>query len=167
MAPHLVSFRGDWDNGSDDTCYIGPEDEQQKRAPDHEKGRQKKQNEKNVIERSAHNSAAACSKVCEAAGLDINEEEYESLDSDVMRGLHIHDKYAERRNDKKFRKKRDCFQWKYNKGVCCTSRSFKLGKPKRENNKEDKWTSGWFVKGINDWIDAKGDCDKVAWKEPF
>ncbi|KAG7118274.1 hypothetical protein HYQ44_005417 [Verticillium longisporum] len=67
---------------------------------------------------------------------------------------------------------RRCFQYRYHNGICCTSRSFKLGAPRREakGNKIDKptdvWHSGWHLQGIEDWIKAKGECDEPRWKIP-
>lgn len=165
MAPHLLSFRGTWDNLSDDVCYIAPDEEAQERAGEHEKGRQKQEKDKNVVERHAHESPASCAKVCEAAGIKINDEEYERAESNVDRGTLIRAKFDERRKDAGFRKNRSCFQWRYNRGACCVSKSFKLGRPRREDKIEDKWSSGWFVNGINDWVDARARCDRVDWKE--
>ncbi|EHK27156.1 glycosyltransferase family 31 protein [Trichoderma virens Gv29-8] len=128
FAPKMVSFRKDWDNLSDDTCYIAPDEESQKKATQQQRDRQVKEGDKNVVQKYAHNSPAACAKVCEAAD-------------------------------------RKCFQWRFQKNVCCTAKSFKLGKPKKEKNDGDKWTSGWFVRGINDWIETKGECP-VEWKNP-
>lgn len=158
-----MSFRGSWDNLSDDVCYIAPDAESQNRAGEHEKHRQKPQKDKKAVERHAHESPASCAKVCEAAGLDINEDEYEGMESNVDRSMHIREKYGQRRKELEFRKERSCFQWRYNRGACCTSRSFKLGSPRREDADENRWTSGWFVKGIDDWVEARAQCDKVAW----
>lgn len=169
MSPHLVSLRPEWDNGSDDVCYIASDGESQDKADDKARDRQKPEHEKSFAEKKAHVSPAACAKVCEAAGLDISEEEYTGLTSDVERGQLIHRKYDGKVNSEKgddFKRNRSCFQWNYHKGACCTSRSFKLGTPKRQSKDDDKWTSGWFVKGINDWINARGECD-VEWKNPY
>lgn len=170
MAPHLISFRRDWDNMAEDTCYIGPEDADQERTGDKERGRQKPQDDKNPIEKNAHVSPAACAKVCESAGLDISEEEFNKLDNDVARGHFIRDKYLKRveeDKDGKFRKDRKCFQWKYKNGACCTSKNFKFGKPKKEEDDANRVTSGWYVRGINDWIETAGECEKPDWREPF
>lgn len=169
MAPYLVSVRRDWDNMSDDTCYIGPDDSDQDRAGDKEKGRQKPQNDKSPVEKNAHVSPAACAKVCESAGLDISEEEFSQLGNEVERGHFIRDQYLRRVEEDKdgnFRRDRSCFQWKYQKGACCTSKNFKLGAPKREEDAENRFTSGWYSKGINDWIEAKGECEEPDWREP-
>lgn len=165
MAPHVVPFRDAWDNLSDDVCYISRDEEAQKRAGDHEKARQKPENEKNVVERHAHESPATCAKVCEAAGLEIDEYEYERIESNVDRGMHIQARLNERRHDESFKKNRTCFQWRYNRGACCVSRSFRLGRPRREDREEGTWTSGWFLSGVDDWVDAWAQCDKVDWKE--
>lgn len=166
FAPNLIPLREEWSNMSDDTCFIGADDESQNRVGDHEKGRQKPEDQKSPVEKRAHLSPASCAHVCEAAKLDINEEEFNHLETDQEREELIQRKYDERAKDNNdFKKDRQCFQWKYYKGACCTHRSFKLGTPKGVGA-EDKYTSGWFVKGINDWIDARGECDGINWREP-
>ena len=165
MAPHLVNFRSSWDNLSDDVCYISHVDTAQVIAGEHEKSRQKEDKDKNAVERAAHESPASCARVCEAAGLDIRDDEYDRIESNVDKSKHIREKFEAARKDQGFRKDRSCFQWRYNRGACCVSRSFKLGRPRREDKEEDKWTSGWFVNGIEDWIEARAQCEKVDWKE--
>lgn len=166
FAPKMVSYRKDWDNLSDDTCYIAPDEESQKKATGQQRDRQVKEGDKNVVQKYAHNSPAACAKVCEAAGLDIPTEEFEKLETETDRGKLIRAKYDEKAGgDVGFKKDRKCFQWRFQKNVCCTSKSFKLGKPKKEKNDGDKWTSGWFVKGINDWIETKEECP-LDWRNP-
>jgi hypothetical protein len=167
MAPHLIPHRDVWDNLSDDTCYVGQDEKEQERAGSLEKNRQKEEKDKNAIEKLAHKSPEACALVCESAGLDVSEDEFNALDSDQARHEFIRQKYDERAPmDTGFKKDRKCFQWRYNRGACCTSRSFKLGKPRKEGREEDKWTSGWFTQGINDWIDTQDACDEPAWREP-
>ncbi|KAI5462533.1 family 31 glycosyltransferase [Mariannaea sp. PMI_226] len=163
MAPNLVPKREQFDNLSEDTCYIGADEAAQNAAGDREKSRQKKQDDKNPIERQAHQSPEHCSRVCMAEGLGIHQEHYDSLQSDSERFAYLESKYAERSADKGFNGERHCFQWRYHKNTCCVAKSFKLGRPRREEKVEDRWTSGWFVEGINKWIEAKGDC-APAWK---
>ncbi|KAM0519480.1 hypothetical protein ACHAPE_003654 [Trichoderma viride] len=165
FAPKMVQHRKDWDNLSDDTCYIGPDDESQKKAPHAAKDRQKKEEDKNAVQKNAHSSPAACAKVCESEGLDIPANQFEKLDTETDRSQLIRSKYDEKTGDKGFKKDRKCFQWRFQKGVCCTSKSFKLGKPKREKEDKDKMTSGWFVRGINDWIETQGECP-LDWRNP-
>lgn len=170
MSPYLVSFRRDWDNLSDDTCYLSPDPEAQEHAGGKERDRQKPENEKTPIEKRAHESPAACAKVCEAAGLDLPWEELEKIENDVDRGHFIREHYDQRiahDEDGGFRRDRSCYQWRYQKGQCCTSKSFRFGATKREGNDEDRWTSGWYVRGIKDWIEARGECTEVEWKEPY
>ena len=167
FAPKMVPLRKDWSNLSDDKCFIAPDQESQDKASDQERKRQKPEEEKSPVERHAHENPAACSRVCEAWGLEISPEEYDSVSDDASdRHKLIMSKYEEKSKDKNWNKERRCFQWKYHKGVCCTARSFKLGVPKREEKDENKYTSGWFVKGINNWIEGRGECSKVEWKEP-
>lgn len=165
----MIPFRLHWDNLSDDICYIGPDAEEQENAGEFEKGRQMKESEKNPVEKRAHISPANCAKVCEADGLDIPEDEFNDLENDVDRGHLIRELYQEKVDadaSGDFRRSRKCFQWRYNQGACCTSRSFKLGKPRHEPD-EGKWSSGWFVRGINDWVQERGECTEVEWRTPF
>ncbi|KAK2589898.1 hypothetical protein QQS21_012425 [Conoideocrella luteorostrata] len=185
VEPHMVYFRKKWDNLSSDTCYIGPDD--QSSAPESVKSKQKEESQKNIIEKYAHRSAATCARVCEAEGLDISAAEFKSLTTQVDRGQFVRQKYEQKaKHDTLFKLNRRCFQWKYEDGVCCTSPHFRLGNPippkeKKErdsNEKEDKEeedeedeenedavVSGWFVKGISDWVNTMGDC-ALEWKDP-
>lgn len=166
FKPQLVRYRKDWDNLSDDICYVGPDEGDQNQAPKIAKERQKKEDEKNPVEKRAHTSPAACAKVCESKGLDIDEAAYAALDTEQARGDLIHAAYDAKANStESFRKGRDCFQWRYQNKACCIAKSFKLGKPRKEKREADTMMSGWFVKGINHWIEAQGDCD-LKWKEP-
>ncbi|KAF4977835.1 hypothetical protein FZEAL_5678 [Fusarium zealandicum] len=165
FAPSLTDKLEDWDNFSDDVCYVSVEPEAQEKADKHLRERQKKEHEKNPIEKRAHQSADNCAKVCEAARLDITDDEYLNLTTDDERNALIKKKHEERKDDKDFHGARQCFQWRHHKNVCCIAKSFKHGKPKMEEKPEDKSTSGWYVQGINDWIAAKGDCEP-HWKLP-
>lgn len=167
FAPQLTSERRDWSNLSVDKCYIAPDEESQKKATEQERKRQVPEGEKNAVERHAHEGSRQCSRVCEAEGLLFPEEEWEALDTNEKQEDALRRKYRARSlKTEDWNKGRKCFQWRYRQGVCCTAKSFKLGAPKREVKEEDKWTSGWFVEGINDWIKARGDCEKVEWREP-
>ncbi|KAI6784462.1 uncharacterized protein J7T54_006507 [Emericellopsis cladophorae] len=170
MAPHLTQFRRDWDNLSEDTCFIGPDEADQEYAGDMERSRQRLERDKNPVEKEAHKSPAACAKVCEADKLVIPEDEYAALPNDVDKGHYLRKKYDQRIEedvDGAFQRGRTCFQWRYHQGACCTSQSFKLGKPRRGAIEEDRWTSGAFVKGIRQWIDATGECSGPNWRKPF
>ena len=44
-----------------------------------------------------------------------------------------------------------------------------MGEPKPKSVDDGlklKWMSGWYLKGIQDWIDAMGECTAPAWKIP-
>ncbi|KAG9249973.1 glycosyltransferase family 31 protein [Emericellopsis atlantica] len=169
MAPSLTQFRQDWDNLSDDTCFIGPHQVDQENAGDTEKSRQKLEREKTIVEKEAHKSPTACAKVCEADKLMIPEDEYLALSDDIKKDHYLQEKYEKRiREDVGgvFRRGRSCFQWRYHQGACCISQSFKLGMP-RHGAVEDEWTSGFFVKGIKQWIEARGECLHPDWREPY
>ncbi|KAM0557148.1 hypothetical protein ACHAPJ_005411 [Fusarium lateritium] len=163
-GPKLEPEHDEWDNLSDDVCYIGFGADAQAKATDHQKNRQRKENEKNAVEQHAHQSKEHCAKVCESEGLNISENDYYGLKDDKERHDMIKSRYDQKRGDKEWHASRRCFQWRYHNNVCCVARSFKRGKPRREPKPEEKWTSGWFVQGINDWIDAKGDCTP-KWKD--
>jgi hypothetical protein len=58
----------------------------------------------------------------------------------------------------------DCFQFRYQNGICGTSWAFKLGKPVKKPYEEFmRWTSGWDVKKIDDWVEKQGDCSNWVW----
>ncbi|KAI0402510.1 glycosyltransferase family 31 protein [Xylaria palmicola] len=144
IAPKMQEIRENWDNGSDDVCYLNPAPEAQEHADSEARDRQKKEEEMSEIEKVAWKSPKNCARVCET---EIPE------DSD----------------DREKNQKRSCFQYRWHDEVCCTSRSFKLGEPKpkpADDNKKARWTSGWYMKGIQDWIDAMGECKEPAWKIP-
>lgn len=166
MAPRQKYFRKEWDNYADDVCYIGSDSSSQGRASAGAKSRQKAEKDKNIVEKNAHRSAAACSKVCEAEGLDIPEKEYTAFRTETERGRYVRDKHAGRaKGDAVFAVNRQCFQWKYQNGACCVGSTFRLGNPTEKLDKRNAMVSGWFVEGINDWIDGMGNCE-LDWKEP-
>jgi hypothetical protein len=190
VGPKMTVQRQDWDNLSDDVCYINPDPDVQHRAEDHIRERQKKEEDMSDIEKVAWKSASHCSRVCEdedvededewlakqkvvprvstdpekdAATAQDTEKAEDSGPSDAAAREQWHKTMSERK------KNRTCFQWRWHDEQCCTARSFKMGapkaKPEKSDNSKDKWVSGWDLKGINDWIDAMGEC-KVAWKTP-
>ncbi|EQK99937.1 glycosyltransferase family 31 [Ophiocordyceps sinensis CO18] len=171
FAPNLVPTRDAWDNLSQDVCYIAPDTKSQDEADQDFKAVQKNQPAKTPVERDAHTSPAACAAVCEAAGLDVPERDWAARTTDDARAELLAELYgaksaAHDESAAAFHKNRRCFQWRHHRGVCCTAESFKLGRPRRGDDKGGgPWTSGWFVRGINDWIKAKGECD-VRWQEP-
>ncbi|KAI0141220.1 glycosyltransferase family 31 protein [Xylariaceae sp. FL1272] len=144
IAPKMKDTRENWNNLSDDVCYLKPDKEAQDKADGHDKDRQRKEEDLSEVEKNAWKSPEDCAKVCE---------------SEIT---------GEDANDKQKNRDRKCFQYRWHDDVCCTSKSFKFGEPKAEpkDDSKTKWTSGWYLKGIEDWIDAKGPCDKPAWKVP-
>lgn len=182
--------RQDWDNLSDDTCYISPDHEAQARAGDHERGRQKKKSDMSPAEKVAWKSPEHCARVCEeedvpdeddydlttqiivprepvdgdnaATASDTEKAEDSDASDETMR-----EQWKTAMNERK--KSRTCFQYRWRDEVCCTARSFKLGAPKAKpehDRQKERWVSGWDLKGINDWISAMGECKEVAWKIP-
>ncbi|KAI0971608.1 glycosyltransferase family 31 protein [Xylaria arbuscula] len=145
IAPKMQKTRENWDNASDDVCYINPDPDAQERTDGHYRERQKKEDEMSEIEKEAWKSPENCAKVCES---EISEEDSA---------------------DKEKRLNRECFQYRWHDDVCCTSKSFKFGEPKSKPEDDEpkaKWTSGWYMEGIQDWIDAMGECTEPAWKIP-
>ncbi|KAK3689206.1 glycosyltransferase family 31 protein [Podospora appendiculata] len=59
----------------------------------------------------------------------------------------------------------ECFQYKYQKGICMFSRSVMLGKPVKEDDDLGHTISGWDVKKIDAWVKAQGECTKILWPE--
>lgn len=177
--------RENWDNLSDDVCYLNPDPEAQRHADGHSRDRQKKEGEMNDVEKEAWKSWENCAKVCESQDVP-DEEEWDirgiierednapstANDTEVAEDTSPSDAAAREAwkkamNEKK--RNRSCFQYRWHEDVCCTAKSFKLGAPKMPPDDGDakaKWVSGWHLKGINDWIDAMGECKKPAWKTP-
>ncbi len=184
MAPKMQVSRSDWDNLSDDVCYLNPDPEAQERAQDFERDRQKPESEMTDIEKDAWKSWENCAKVCES---EIPEDgEFEAAmserrddddpakasDTDAAQDTSPSD-WSAREAWKKFmnekKKNRQCFQYRWHEEACCTSRSFRLGSPKAKPETgytKHRWMSGWHLKGISDWIDVMGDCKDPAWKKP-
>ncbi|KAH6652765.1 hypothetical protein BKA67DRAFT_659440 [Truncatella angustata] len=189
IAPKMQVQRHDWDNLSDDVCYISSDADAQARAGDHEKGRQKKGHEMTQVEKDAWKSPKHCARVCEEEDVP-DEDEWELKQKVVPRNPEEVENAANASDTEKaedsdasdeamreqwktmlneHKKSRTCFQYRWHDEVCCTARSFKLGAPKSkpdEDKQKEQWVSGWDLKGINDWIDAMGECKEIAWKTP-
>lgn len=145
IAPKMKKTRENWNNGANDVCYISRDADAQERADGQDRDRQKKEDEMSDIEKEAWKSPENCAKVCES---EIAEEDS---------------------GDKEKQLNRNCFQYRWHEEVCCTSKSFKLGGPMEkpfDDNEKAKWTSGWYLEGIQAWIDAMGECTEPAWKVP-
>jgi hypothetical protein len=176
IAPKMQVQRQDWDNLSDDVCYINPDHDAQARAGDHERGRQKKKTDLTEIEEEDvpdEDEWELGQKVVprdsepdggeNAATANDTEKAEDSGPSDEAMRKQWKTVMDERK------KSRTCFQYRWHDEVCCTARSFKLGAPKAKPDHDkqmERWVSGWDLKGINDWISAMGECTEVAWKTP-
>lgn len=59
----------------------------------------------------------------------------------------------------------DCFQFRFQDGICGTARAFMLGHPRKRDGDEERkrWKSGWLVKKIHNWIEEQGECQGVNW----
>ncbi|KAI0124799.1 hypothetical protein BJ170DRAFT_685679 [Xylariales sp. AK1849] len=58
----------------------------------------------------------------------------------------------------------ECFQFRFQDGICAYQRSFLLGRPRKKESAEDqRWMSGWPVSKIRDWVKAHSDCEKILW----
>ncbi|KAJ2898545.1 hypothetical protein MKZ38_003836 [Zalerion maritima] len=115
----------------------------------------------NIIENTASGSAA--SRIATATPED---EEPPLTEEEQARAKAYLDYQAKKQEVNKKRREKKCFQYRWHKGVCCTSSSFTLGVPKKSqsDDRKDKMLSGWDLKGINDWIEAIGDCEPL-WRE--
>jgi len=165
VEPHVVMSRSDWDNLSDDVCYADKSPETQEHLEDHLRDRQKKEGDMSDIEKEAHMSPEHCAKVCENEFPDSDDDNPSSeSESGTKDDTALDSREIRKVGDRRLQRK--CFQYRYHKGVCCTSQSFKLGRSKGPDpENEERWHSGWYLKGIKDWILAMGDCE-VAWKTP-
>ncbi|KAI1634840.1 glycosyltransferase family 31 protein [Biscogniauxia mediterranea] len=185
IAPKMQVSRENWDNLSDDVCYINPDPTARRPTESHILDRKKNEDEMNEVEKEAWKSWENCAKVC--ASEDIpDEDEWEAYKvtsrqydgptattGTASLGDASPSTVAMRQEWKtslmERRRNRSCFQYRWHEEVCCTSKSFKLGTPKpapSDDNPGGKWMSGWYLKGINDWIDAMGECKEPAWKTP-
>lgn len=159
VAPKMVAAREDWDNLSDDVCYGDPSPEVQMRMDPTLRGRQKPSEELNDVEKEAHLSPDHCARVCSYED-DENEAASVGEGSEAIR--------MQSPQKRQLVEERQCFQHRYHEGVCCTSKSFKLGAPKTVGApEEEKWYSGWYLKGIEDWISAAGECGEPFWINPY
>ncbi|KAK0642146.1 hypothetical protein B0T16DRAFT_421088 [Cercophora newfieldiana] len=63
---------------------------------------------------------------------------------------------------------KECFQWRYEDGLCAFHKSIRLGQPVKGAKKENlRVTSGWNLKRIEKFIEAQRDCEgKEAWPKP-
>jgi hypothetical protein len=175
IAPHLRNYRVDWDNLSEDVCYISPDPTLRRNAPRRAVDREKKGDKLTPVERNAYRSPYHCSKVCEYEGYEgelpesVNEKNAGPDDFDDP-GDEEAETEQGRENKKPLRKKlggdRQCFQWLCHQGVCCTAQYFTLGRPKRVKPGILKWHAGWYVQGVQEWIEAAGECKDVLWVTP-
>jgi len=58
---------------------------------------------------------------------------------------------------------KECFSYKYQSGICMTSKAFTLGKPVKQDMKGGRMMSGWDVEKIKAFIQEQGDCHEVHW----
>ncbi|KAI1341363.1 hypothetical protein F5Y15DRAFT_354355 [Xylariaceae sp. FL0016] len=184
VRPHMQVLRENWDNLSDDVCYLNPDPAAQENVDGSLRDRMKDKGELNEFETEAWSSPESCAKICASEDIADDEDwEHRILarkeantatanntenagDTDPSDAF-VREAWRNTMNEKK--RNRTCFQYRWHDDVCCTSRSFKLGAPKAspgDGEEKARWISGWHLKGINDWIDAMGDCDGPTWTTP-
>lgn len=147
VGPNLIARRSQWNNRAEQTCFENAGDGN------------------NVIEHHAHESPDACSRVCIAKGLDIDAVAYEMLGTEEERDSYLDNAYNREADKGGVLTERTCFQWRYYMGKCCVSDTFSMGYPSSKYEEGDI-TSGWFVEGIEEWIDEFGQCDEgIKWME--
>lgn len=145
VAPNLVSRRPKWNNLAEQTCFATAKDGE------------------TVIEKQAHESPEACARVCVAEGLEVDEEAYTKLETDEDRDWYLEQRFHRQSKNNDKPPERKCFQWRYKDNKCCISDNIRLGYPVRAKDEGDA-TSGWFVEGIQQWVDAHGGCsDGTEW----
>ncbi|KAI1085139.1 glycosyltransferase family 31 protein [Whalleya microplaca] len=185
IRPKMQVSRENWDNLSDDVCYLNPDPGAQQRADTQSRERQKKESDLNSVEKEAWRSWEHCAKVC--ASEDVPEDEdwgqheimtrqqdepvtsSDTVGAEDTSPSHAPAREGWKKSMKEKKRNRSCFQYSWHDEVCCTAKSFKLGSPKSappNNDQKMMWRSGWHLKGINDWIDAMGECKKPAWVKP-
>ncbi|KAI0134219.1 hypothetical protein BJ170DRAFT_190808 [Xylariales sp. AK1849] len=192
VSPKMQVQRQDWDNLSDDVCYINPDPAAQGQAEEDVRGRQKEAEEMTEVEKEAWKSPEHCSRVCEEEDAP-DEEDWDATQPQKVVPRHnshpeddanaatakdtekaedtgpsdaaARDQWHQALSEKK--RNRTCFQYRWHNEQCCTARSFKLGAPKaKPDSDKERWVSGWDLKGINDWIGAMGECEEIAWTVP-
>lgn len=52
----------------------------------------------------------------------------------------------------------DCMQFRWQDDACAMSKNFRLGNPMEKKEGKQRWSSGWNVKRINQWIKDQGEC---------
>lgn len=59
----------------------------------------------------------------------------------------------------------DCFQFRYQNGICSIAHKFKHGKPvKKDDDGFKRYMSGWNVEKIEKWVERYDDCaPSLAW----
>lgn len=148
VGPHLVPRRPRWNNLAEQRCFEKPDDGL------------------TVVEKHAHESPEACARVCLAEGVPIDADAYEKLETDDERDRYLQQRYRQHSIKAGSASSQTCFSWRYREGRCCTSDKFRLGYPVSAK-KEVNATSGWFVEGINRWIEEDGQCaNGTAWVTP-
>ncbi|KAK8114968.1 hypothetical protein PG999_007037 [Apiospora kogelbergensis] len=187
ISPKMQDTRQDWDNLSDDVCYINPDPSVQNRAEGHLRDRQKKPEDMTAVEKEAWKSPEHCAKVCQEQDVpedweldtkaqkviprDPSHKDQDSAnasDTEKAEDTGPSDAAAREAWHKTMAEKRRTAPASSTDGTTST-RSFKLGAPKaapEEGKDKQRWASGWDLKGINDWIDATGECTKVNWVKP-
>jgi hypothetical protein len=60
----------------------------------------------------------------------------------------------------------ECFQFRFQDGICSYNRAFSLGKPKKpESDADQRWMSGWATNKIRAWIQEQQECTRPTWPD--
>lgn len=58
----------------------------------------------------------------------------------------------------------ECFQFRFQNGICSYQRGFLLGEPKkRESDENQRWMSGWPIDKIRAWVEEHNSCSEPLW----
>lgn len=58
----------------------------------------------------------------------------------------------------------DCYQFRFQNGICSYHKGFLLGHPKKkESMEEQRWMSGWPVGKIKSWVESHQVCEEIPW----
>lgn len=58
----------------------------------------------------------------------------------------------------------ECFQFRFQDGICAYQRGFLLGKPRqKEEDQNQRWLSGWPVSKIKAWVKNHETCEEPLW----
>ncbi|KAI1869272.1 uncharacterized protein JN550_005902 [Neoarthrinium moseri] len=63
--------------------------------------------------------------------------------------------------------KEECFQFRFEYGVCSYGKDVVIGNPRKKSKDEKRrWMSGWKVERVEAWLEKNDNCEHGLWAEP-